>query len=64
MAKGNAIAFRDVFAVLPSLKVTAKAPENPWLEGDISFWGPAYFQGSTTMLISGSVYIYIYVYNI
>ena len=34
---------------LPSLKVTAKAPENQWLEDENSFWvsafEKAYFQG-------------------
>ncbi len=30
------------------------SPENPWLEDEISFWGPAYFQG-LLLLVSGSV---------
>ena len=29
---------------LPSLKLTANAPENGWLENEMSFWGMAYFQ--------------------
>ena len=26
-------------------KTNIFAPENGWLEDEISFWGPAYFQG-------------------
>ena len=32
-----------VYLLLPSLKRTAKAPENGWLEDEMSFRGPAYF---------------------
>ncbi len=40
---------------IPSLKITAKAPENVWLEYYLlSFWGPAYFQG-LVLLVSGRV---------
>ena len=27
-----------------TLPETAKLPENKWLEDEMSFWGPAYFQ--------------------
>ena len=30
---------------IPFLKLTAKPPENEWLEDEISYWGLAYFQG-------------------
>ena len=39
---------------IPSLKLTAKAPEHQWLEDDISFWDPAYLRGGE-LLVSGSV---------
>ena len=42
---------------LPSLKLTAKAPENQWLENDISFWDGLL---SEAMLASGSVMILIF----
>ena len=35
---------------LPSLKLTANAPEDGWLKFLLSFWGPAYFQGRTVSL--------------
>ena len=39
---------------IPSLKLTAFAPENGWLEYEaVSFWGPGLFSGAT--LVSGSV---------
>ncbi len=44
--------------MLPSLKLTAKAPENGWLEYFlVSFWGvvEAYFSGGEVLLVSGSV---------
>ena len=31
------------------------SPENGLLEDDISFWGPAYFQGRTVSFREGSV---------
>ena len=37
---------------LPSLKLTAKACENGWLEDDISFWGWPIWRGE--LLVSGS----------
>ena len=40
--------------MIPSLKLTAKAPENQWLEDELSFWGPAYFQ-VLLLLVSGRV---------
>ena len=32
---------KNMCEVLPSLKRTAKAPENGWLEDDRFVWGPA-----------------------
>ncbi len=42
---------------VPSLKLTAKAAENGWLEYDpASFWGKKpIFQGANLLLVSGSV---------
>ena len=43
---------------LPSLKLTAKAPENGWLEYDpASFWGVNFglFSGANLLLVLGSV---------
>ena len=38
----------------PSLKLTATAPEDWWLEDDpTSFWGPPFFAGTGAMLVSG-----------
>ena len=41
------------FRQLPSLKLTAKAPENGWLEYDCFLLGPGLFSGA--MLVSGRV---------
>ena len=49
----------------PCLKLTAKAPENGRLEDEMSFWGPAYFQGldSGRVIPIPSMYgIFTYVY--
>ena len=42
--------------LVPSLKLTAKAPENGGLEYDCFLFGMAYFQGRL-LLVSGSVTI-------
>ena len=47
---------------MPSLKVTATAPENGWLEDDPFLLGSHLFRGE--LLVPGRVYIYIYVYDI
>ena len=39
---------------IPSLKLTAKAPEHQWLEDDISFW-EGLFCGGGELLVAGSV---------
>ena len=45
----------DFYGLLSSLKLTAKAPENGWLEDDISF-SDSFLAGA--MLVSGRVQVW------
>ena len=56
---GHLVMFPTGLEILPSLKRTAKAPENQWLEDGFPF-GMAYFQGRTVSFGEGRfVYIYL-----
>ena len=46
---------KDILVKVPSLKLTAKAPENGWLEYDCFPLGPGLFSGA--MLVSGRVVV-------
>ena len=60
-AKGSLMQMKNLARfVLPSLKLTAKAPENRWLEYDRFLLGPGLFSGAK-MLVSGRVIFFFQV---
>ena len=47
---GSKIHEETVFGTFPKTNI---APKNGWLQDEIPFWGPAYFQGRTVSFIAG-----------